>query len=107
MTMVICKKHGFKGGGKVSKILYDEFRNGHDISKKIRDFSFVIEDYECPFYGLQEEIKELPETCINGDFMVQSDERLNEVLERITVMCGSCLKEAMNGASLPVKDSVA
>ena len=41
---------------------------------------------------------------MNGDFIVQSDERLNEVLGRITVMCGSCLKEAMNGAPLPVKE---
>jgi hypothetical protein len=104
MTMVICKKHGTKGGEKVSKVLYDEFRNGHDISKMIRDFSFVIEEFECLFYGLQEEIEQLPEACVNGNFIVESDERLNEVLERITVMCISCLKEAMNGAPLPVKE---
>jgi hypothetical protein len=104
MTMVICKKHGTKGGEQVSKILHDEFRNGHDISKRIRDFSFVIEDFECPFYGLQEEIEQLLEVCVNGDFIVQSDERLSEVLGRITVMCISCLKEAMNGAPLPVKE---
>ena len=105
MTMVICKKHGWQAGEKVSKILHAEFKNGDDISKKIRDFLFVIEEYECPFYGLQQEIEQLPEICVNGDFIVESDERLGEVLGRITVMCLSCLKEAMNGASLPVKDS--
>jgi hypothetical protein len=101
--MVICKKHGPKGGEKVSKLLYDEFKKGHDISRRMRDFSFVIEEYECPFYGLQEEIEQLPEACVNGDFIVQNDERLSEVLGRITVMCISCLKEAMNGEPLPVK----
>ena len=83
----------------------EEFSKGHDISKKIKDFSFIIEDYECPFYGLQEEVEQLPEVCVNGDFIVQSDERLGEVLERITVMCFSCLKEATNGVRLPVKQS--
>lgn len=106
MTMVICKRHGPKGGEQVSKFLYDEFKNGHDISEKIKDFSFVIDDYECPFYGIQEEMEQLPEICMGGDFIVQSDERLSEVLGRITVMCVACLKEAMSGASLPVKDGV-
>ena len=106
MAMVICKKHGSKGGEKVSKILHDEFRNGHDISKKIKDFSFIIEDLEWPFYGLQEEIEQLPEMCVGGDFIVENEERLNEVLGRITIMCGSCLKEAMNGAPLPVKEGL-
>ena len=105
MTMVICEKHGWQAGEKVSKVLNEAFRNGRDTSEKIRDFSFIIEDYECPFYGLQEEVEQLPEICLNGDFIVQSDERLNIVLKRITVMCLSCLKEAMNGAPLPVKES--
>lgn len=96
MTMVICEKHGWQAGEKVSKILYDAFRNGHDISKKISDFSFVIEDLEWPFYGLQEEVEQLPEICVRGDFIVESDERLSEVLERITVMCIACLKEIEN-----------
>ena len=87
MTMVICEKHGWQAGEKVSKSLNEEFSKGHDISEKIKDFSFIIEDYECPFYGLQEEVEQLPEVCLNGDFIVQSDERLGEVLERITVMC--------------------
>lgn len=104
MTICFCKKHGRQPCAKVSKFLFDEFANGSDISKKIRDFSFVIEDLEWPFYGLQDEVAQLPEACVNGDFIVESDERLNEVLRRITVMCGSCLKEAMNGASLPVKE---
>ena len=104
MTMVICEKHGWQAGEQVSKILRDEFINGHDISEKIRDFAFVIEEYECPFYGLQEEVEQLPEICVRGDFIVQSDERLSEVLERITVMCIACLKEATNGAPLPVKE---
>jgi hypothetical protein len=104
MAMIICKKHGPKGGEKVSEILYDEFRNGRDISKRVRDFSFIIEDLEWPFYGLQEEVEQLPEMCAGGDFIVQNEERLGEVLGRITIMCGSCLKEAMNGAPLPVKD---
>ena len=101
--MVICKKHGTKGGAKVSKILSDKLRGGHDISKDIRDFSFVIEDLEWPFYGLQEEIEQLQEVCVNGDFIVQTEERLNEVLGRITVVCISCLKEEMHGMPLPVK----
>ena len=46
----------------------------------------------------------LPEMCVRGDFIVQSDERLSEVLERITVMCLACLKGAMLGAILPVKE---
>jgi len=104
MTICFCEKHGRQPCEKVSKVLFDAFRNGHDISKNIRDFSFVIEDFEWPFYGLQEEIGQLPEICVNGDFLVQSEERLGEVLRRVTVMCLSCLKEAMNGAPLPVKE---
>lgn len=107
MTMCFCEKHGRQLCEKVSKILYNEFRNGYDISKKTREFSFVIEDVEWPFYGLQEEIEELPEVCINGDFIVQSEERLNDVLERITILCLGCLKDAMNGAALPVKEGAA
>lgn len=107
MTMVICEKHGWQAGEKVSKILYAEYRNGHDLSKKTREFAFVIEDVEWPFYGLQEEIEELPEVCINGDFIVQSEERLNDVLERITILCLGCLEDAMNGAALPVKERAA
>lgn len=103
MTIVICEKHGRQAGEKVSKTLNDEFRNGSEISSKIRDFSFVIEEYECPFYGLQEEVEELPEICAGGDFIIKSDERLSEVLGRITVMCLACLRETMNGAPLPVK----
>lgn len=103
MTMIICEKHGCQAGEEVSKILRDEFRKGHDISKKVRDFSFIIDDFECPFYGLQDEIEQLPEICSNGDFIIQSDERFVEVLGRITVMCLVCLKESMKGAPLPVK----
>lgn len=87
MVIIICKKHGWQPGEKVSKVLYEEYKNGRDISKKIADFSFVIEDLEWPFYGLQEEIAQLPEVCVNGDFLVQNDERLSAVLKRITVMC--------------------
>lgn len=104
MSIIICKIHGWQGGEKVSKILNDEFSSGQDIAERVRDFSFIMEDYECPFYGLEEEIEQLPEACVNGDFIIESDERLDEVLARITVMCGSCLKEAMKGAPLPVKD---
>jgi hypothetical protein len=104
MTICFCEKHGQQACEKVSKILYEEFINGHDISKKIRDFSFFIEDLEWPFYGLQAEIEQLPEACVNGDFIVQSEERLNKVLERITIICFACLKEAMHGAPLPVKE---
>jgi hypothetical protein len=103
MTICFCKKHGRQPCAKVSKFLLDEFRSGGDISKNIENFSFVIEDIEWPFYGLQDEIGQLPEVCVNGGFSVQSDDRLNEVLGRITVMCGSCLKEAMNGMPLPVR----
>ena len=105
MTMVICKSHGAKGGEQVSKILSNKLRSGHDISRDIRDFSFVIEDLEWPFYGLQEEVAQLPETCVNGDFHIHTDARLNEVLGRITVVCISCLKEAMHGMPLPVKEN--
>lgn len=105
MTICFCKKHGRQPCEKVSEVLYEEFKNGRDISKKIRDFSFVIEDLEWPFYGLQEEIEQLPEMCVNGDFLLQNEERLNAVLKRITVMCLACLKEAMHGAPLPVKES--
>ncbi|QBE63632.1 hypothetical protein [Pseudoduganella lutea] len=83
----------------------NEIKDGHDVSTRIREFSFVIEDLEWPFYGLQEEIEQLPEVCINGDFIVQSEDRLNDVLDRITILCLGCLKEAMNGAALPVKES--
>jgi hypothetical protein len=105
MTILNCEKHGQQPGEKVSKTLFNEFKDGHDLSQKIRDFSFVIEDYECPFYGVQEEIGQLPELCTGGNFIVQSDQRLDEVLGRITVMCLSCLKDAMKGALLPVRDS--
>lgn len=104
MALVICEKHGTKGGAKVSKLLHDEFKKGHDISGRIRDFSFIIEDVEWPFYGLQEEIEQIPETCVNGDFIIQCEVRLNDVLDRITVMCISCLKETMNGAALPIRE---
>lgn len=104
MTICICEKHGRQPGEKVSNVLYDEFKSGLDISKRMRDFSFIIEDCEWPFYGLEEEVEQLPENCLNGNFIVQSEERLNYVLQRITVMCVACLKEAMNGASLPVKE---
>jgi hypothetical protein len=104
MTIIICEKHGRQPGEEVSKFLRGEFRNGRDISKRIRDFSFVMDDCDFPFYGLQEEIEQLPEVCVNGDFLVQSEERLVEVLGRITVICLSCLKEAMNGAPLPVRE---
>jgi hypothetical protein len=104
MTMCFCEKHGPQPCEKVSKILYDEFRNGNDLSKNIRDFSFFIEDLEWPFYGLQEEIEQLPEVCVNGDFIIQSEERLNEVLGRITIICIACLKDAINGAPFPVKE---
>ena len=105
MGIIICEKHGRQPGEEVSKFLRDEFRNGHDISKRIRDFLFVMDDCDFPFYGLQEEIEQLPEPCVNGNFIVQSDERLVEVLGGLAVMCLSCLKEAMNGAPLPVKES--
>lgn len=98
------QKHGVQAGETVSKILHAEFINGNDLSKKIRDFSFIMEDYECMFYGLQMEVEQLPETCVGGDFTFQSEPQLNEVLGRITVMCLACLKEAMNGEPLPVKD---
>lgn len=104
MSIIFCSKHGRQPGEKVSKYLLEEFKKGSDISTKTKDSSFVFEDYECPFYGLQEESEQLPETCEGGDFFVQNDERLGEVLERITVMCLSCLKEAMRGNSLPVRD---
>ncbi len=104
MTMIICKKHGYQGGEQVSKFLYEECKAGHDISKRTKDFSFIIEDYECPFYGLQDEIAQLAEVCTNGNFVIGSDERLSQVLGRITVMGLQCLKEAMNGAPLPVKE---
>jgi len=105
MTICFCEKHGRQPCEKVSKILYDAFRNNDDISGKVRDYSFVIEDFEWPFYGLQEEAEQLRETCINGNFIFQSEERLNEVLDRLTIICLACLKEAMNGAPLPVKES--
>lgn len=92
------------GKRKASKRLHIEFRSGHDISREIRDFSFIIAEYKCPFYGLQEEIEQIPESCVNGDFIIQNDERLVEVLGRITVMCLACLKQAMKGESLPVKE---
>lgn len=104
MTICFCEKHGTQPCEKVSKILYDEFRNGNDISENIRDFAFVIEDLEWPFYGLQAEIEQLSEICVGGDFIVQSEGRLNEDLERITIICIACLKEAMNGAPFPVKE---
>ena len=104
MALVICEKHGTKGGAKVSKLLYDEFKKGRDISGRVMDFSFIMEDIEWPFYGLEEEIEQIPEACVNGEFIIQCEERLNDALGRITVICMSCLKEAMNGAALPVKE---
>jgi hypothetical protein len=103
MTMCFCEKHGPQPCEKVSKTLYDEFRNGNDISKKIRDFSFVIEDLEWPFYGLQEEVEQIPEDCVNGNFILSNEERLNEVLGRITIICVACLKGALNGEPFSVK----
>lgn len=105
MTICFCEKHGRQPCEKVSKYLDNELKNGHDISKRLREFAFVIEHFEWPFYGLQEEVEQIPEVCINGNFIVQSEERLNDVLERITILCLGCLKEAMNGAALPVKSS--
>lgn len=104
MTICFCEKHGTQPCEKVSKILYEEFLHGNDISERIRDFSFMIEDLEWPFYGLQEEVDQLPEICVNGDFIINSEERLNAVLDRITIICIACLKEAMNGSPLPVKE---
>jgi hypothetical protein len=104
MTMCFCERHGWQPCEKVSKSLNDEFRHGHDIAEKIRDFSFIIEDFEWPFYGLQEETEQLPEICAIGDFIFQSEERLNAALGRLTVICLACLKEAMNGAPFPVKE---
>lgn len=103
MTICFCKKHGMQPCEKISKILYDEFVKGNDIAGSIRDFSFVIEDLEWPFYGLQEEIYHLPEICVNGSFNIAGEKRLNVVLDRITIICIACLTEAMNGLPLPVK----
>ena len=104
MSIVFCSKHGKQPGEKVSKCLLREFEKGEDISKEIRDFSFVLEDYECPFFGLQEEVGQLPETCKGGDFLISNDDRLAEVLGRITVMCLACLKESMRGNYLPARE---
>lgn len=104
MTMCFCEKHGWQPGEEVSKFLRSEFIGGQDISRRIRDFSFVIEDVEWPFYGLVEEMEQLPEICTDGDFIIKTDERLSELLRQLTVMCFSCLKEAMDGAPLPVKE---
>ena len=105
MALIFCEKHGWKGGEKVSKVLSDKHRSGADIAEEIRDFSFVIEEFECLFYGLQEEIEQLPDTCVNGDFIIQSEGRLDEVLDRITIICGACLVDAMKGAPLPIRVS--
>lgn len=104
MTICVCEQHGRQPCEKVSKVLYDEFRIGHNISERVRDFSFVIEDFEWPLYGLQEETEQLPEGCVNGNFIFQSEERLNDALGRLTIICLACLKEAMNGAPLPIKE---
>ena len=103
---MFCEKHGHQPCEKASKNLYNELKNGHDISRRLREFAFVIEDFEWQFYGLKEEIEQLPEVRVNGNFIVQSEERLNDVLERITILCLGCLREAMNGAALPVKSGV-
>ena len=34
MTICFCKKHGRQPCEKVSEVLYEEFKNGRDISKK-------------------------------------------------------------------------
>ena len=104
MSFGFCEKHGWMGGEQVSKLLYEKYRNGQDISESVRDFSFVIDDLDWPFYGLLEEIGQMTEACVGGDFTIESDERLSEVLGRITIICVSCLKEAMHGAPLPVKE---
>jgi hypothetical protein len=104
VTICFCTKHGRQPCEKVSKTLFDAFKNGGNISRIVRDFSFLMEDLEWPFYGLREEVEHLSEVCVDGGFTIQSDERLNEVLGRITVMCFACLKEAMNGAPLPAKE---
>lgn len=71
---------------KVSKIFSEKYRSGADIAEEVRDFSFVIEDFECLFYGPQEEIEELPDTNANDGFIIQSEGRLDEVLDRITII---------------------
>lgn len=101
MTIMMCESHGRQPGEKVSKRLLEKFQQGHDISDEVRDFAFVIEDYECPFFGLEEEIQEIPEVHDQGAFQVETDERLSELLGRVTVMCLACLKGAMNGRPLP------
>lgn len=105
MTMCLCGKHGRQACGKVSKLLSEELKKGNDISTRIRDFSFLIDDIEWPFFGLEEEVQELPERYVNDDFLVETEERLGEVLDRITVVCLACLKEAMHGARLPVRET--
>lgn len=65
MTIILCEEHGWQAGEQVSKTLFNQFQNGSDISTRIRDFSFVIEEYECPFYGLYEEVEQLSETGRN------------------------------------------
>ncbi|WP_169788000.1 hypothetical protein [Caldimonas brevitalea] len=79
----------------------ERLSQGLDFTENIRDFSFVCDDYECPFYGLREEIDQIPDDHSEGVFEVRSDERLHELLSRITVVCVACLKDAMKGLPLP------
>jgi hypothetical protein len=101
MSIVMCPIHGTQPGERVSTALLESFQRGVDIADDIRDFAFVMEDYECSFFDLANEANDIRETFDQGVFSVGTEERLNVLLCRMRMMCLACLKASLKGRPLP------
>ena len=100
MSMINCKKHGYKIGENVSHSVREVIMGGSP-PREIIPVTLQIEDMEFPSYIGTWEVpyfeRELSEKFTDKNYIyVNSDDKLNTFLKTITVVCLECLNEYLN-----------